>query len=153
MILASGRRVAGVDQSRAMLARAREKHPAILARKLGLQELDYEAAFRAAICMDAMENICPEDWPRVLGNLHRALEPNGQLYFTVELAAEKDIERDFVAGERLGLPVVYGESAVEGGYHYYPRLEQVRAWLGDAKFNIVEETTGDEYQHFWAQKF
>ena len=84
MILSSGRTIFGVDQSQAMLARAREKHPEMPIAKVGLQELDFLEEFPAAICIDAMENIFPEDWPRVLGNLHRSLAPGGYLYLTVE---------------------------------------------------------------------
>jgi hypothetical protein len=57
----------------------------------------------------------------VLDDLHRAIKPMGYLYFTVEVTSETEIERAFAAGQQSGLPVVYGESAHEGGYHYYPR--------------------------------
>ena len=152
LILATGRRVFGTDQSRAMLARAREKLPNVPTEKVGLQELDYIEAFDAALCIDAMENIPQEDWPLVLSNCHRATKPDGHFYFTVELAAEEEVERAFVAGQELGLPVVHGEWAHEGGYHCYPRVEQVREWLRLARFRLVEETTGDGYHHFLAQK-
>jgi len=41
-----------------------------------------------------------------------------------------------------------GESAHEEGYHYYPSMEQVRGWIGEANFCILEEAVGDEYHHF-----
>jgi hypothetical protein len=31
------------------------------------------------MCVDAMENVFPEDWPQVLANLRRALRPGGHL--------------------------------------------------------------------------
>lgn len=152
VIFSSGRTVFGVDQSQAMLARASEKHPEMPIVKVGLQELDFLEEFPAAICIDAMENIFPEDWPRVLGNLHRALRPNGLLYFTVELPQENEVKNAFTTGQLLGLPLVYGEWALEGGYHYYPEMQQVKAWLAQARFRLLAEAEGDEYQHFIVQK-
>jgi hypothetical protein len=99
-----------------------------------------------------MENICPEDWPGVLRNFARALKPGAPLYPTVELADTSDIEAAYVAGLRLGLPLVRGEWAHEGGYHYYPELGQVRAWLADAGFTVRAEETGDGYFHILAAR-
>jgi hypothetical protein len=48
----------------------------------------------------------------------------------------------------LGLPVVYGEWAQEGGYHYYPDIAQVKRWVDEAHFRILDESGGDEYHHF-----
>jgi hypothetical protein len=106
-----------------------------------------------------MEMVFPEDWPLVLGNFHRALKPSGQLYFTVEIADPATIEHDYQAGLEQGLPVVYGESAPsssdgegEGGYHYYPPMDQVRKWLGESPFAIKEEAEADDYHHYWVMK-
>jgi SAM-dependent methyltransferase len=152
LILASGRSVLGIDQSRGMLACAQVKFPQVPVEQVGLQELCYREAFDGAACMDAMEFVFPEDWPLVLDNLHRALRPGGYLYFTVELAALEEIENDYAAGLRLGLPVVYGESAHAPGYHYYPRIDQVKQWVQRARFRLIDETAGDEYHHFLVQK-
>ena len=73
MVLDAGRRVVGTDQSTGMLARARARFPAVPLERVGLQELDFEAEFDAVMCIDAMENVPPEDWPTVVGNLRRAL--------------------------------------------------------------------------------
>jgi hypothetical protein len=48
------------------------------------------------------------------------------------------------AARRAGLPVVdevmWEASDDSPGYcHHYPSLEQVRAWLGDAGFALVDE--------------
>lgn len=139
LILSSGRKVFGVDQSKMMLARAREKFPDVRTEKIGLQELAYQEAFDGAICMDAMENVFPEDWPLVMGNLHRAIKPKGHLYFTVELAKEEDIERAFTEARQMGLPVMFGEWTHEGAYHYYPKKEGVKEWLDFAGFHVIEE--------------
>jgi SAM-dependent methyltransferase len=162
LILASGRRVFGIDQSQGMLTRAYEKFPEVPWEKIGLQELRLQAAFDGAVCVDALEVVPPEDWPLVLGNLYRALKPTGSLYLTVEIAAAQDIEKAFVAGRQVGLPIVYGEWAEEGGYHadwaqdgfyhYYPQIEQVKDWLQRAGFHLIDETVGDEYHHFVVQK-
>ena len=76
--------VIGIDQSRGMLARAKEKFPHVQYEKIGLQEMAFHADFEGAICMDAMENVCPEDWPQVLDNFHHALKQPGFLYFTAK---------------------------------------------------------------------
>jgi SAM-dependent methyltransferase len=88
-VLEAGRRVLGTDQSAGMLAQARAKHPDVPTEKLGLQELAFDGDFDAAMCVDAMEHVFPEDWPLVLANLRRALRPGGPLYLTVELADEQ----------------------------------------------------------------
>lgn len=152
LILASGRRVFGIDQSQGMLARAREKFPHVPSEQVGLQELHCEEAFDGAVCMDAMEMVCPEDWPPVLRNLARALKPTGFGYFTVEIAAEQDLEHAFVEGRQGGLPVVFGEWAQEGCYHYYPKIEQVKAWVWLARFRLIDDTAGDGYHHILVQK-
>ena len=162
LILASDRTVFGIDQSQGMLARAHKKFPEVSSEKMGLQEMRYRDAFDGAVCMDALENVFPEDWSLVLSNLYRAIKPQGYCYFTVEIAAEKDIENAFAAGQHLGLPVVYGEWAQEGGYHaewaqegfyhYYPKIEQVKEWVLRAEFHLIDETAGDEYHHFLVQR-
>lgn len=152
LILDSGRTIFGVDQSQGMLSRAQAKYPDIMVEKIGLQEISYQAAFDSAICMDAMEYIPPEDYLLVLKNLYCALKPQAYLYFTVEVADETEIEQAYKDGQALDLPVVYGEWAHEEGYHYYPRLEQVKEWIQQAGFRLVDEALRDEYQHYLVQK-
>ncbi len=152
LILAAGLKITGIDQSQGMLDRAHEKHPSVAIQKLGLQEMRYQKEFDGAICMDAMENIFPEDWLPILKNFHRALRRAAYFYFTVEIAAEADILHAFDAARQKELPVVYGEWADEEGYHYYPAIPQVKAWLRQARFRLIEEGIGDEYHHFLVQK-
>jgi ubiquinone/menaquinone biosynthesis C-methylase UbiE len=152
MILEAGRRVVGTDQSAGMLAQARAKHPKVPLVKVGLQELAYNAEFDACMCVDAMEQVFPEDWPLVLGNLRRALRPDGTLYLTVELAEEQELERAFAEATASGLPVVHGEhTSPGGGYHYYPRPKQVAAWVRHAGLRLLEDGYDDEYYHLLAQ--
>jgi len=162
LILASGRTVFGIDQSQGALLRAQEKFPNVPSHKVGLQEMDYHDAFSGAVCMDALEMIAPEDWPPVLRNLSRAIAPKSYLYFTVERARELDIRAAFAEGQRLGLPVVYGEAEWldEGGYcwsqggcyHYYPEMAQVKEWVRQAGLQVIGEQADAEYQHCLVQK-
>jgi SAM-dependent methyltransferase len=152
MILEAGCQVLGTDQSAGMLARAHARHPEILTYKVGLQELAYTGEFDAALCVDAMENVCPEDWPGVLANLRRALRPAGSLYLTVELSDEHDLARTFAEGVADGLPVVPGEhTSRDGGYHYYPSVDQVASWLAGVGLELVHDGYGDDYYHLLAR--
>lgn len=151
-LLEKGYTVTATDQAEGMLARAKEKFPAVQFEKIGLQELSYREVFDAAICMDAMEHVSPEDWPLVLSNCHRALKLQGYLYFTVEMIEEKELEAAFARGQQMGWPVVYGELADEDVYHYYPSLGQVREWLQQAGFVLQQEGEGDLYHHFIVRK-
>jgi SAM-dependent methyltransferase len=117
MVLDSGRRVVGTDQSTGMLARARARFPVVPLERVGLQELAFDAELDAVMCIDAMENIPPEDWPR--------------------------LERVFAEATARGLPVVRGEMVGEG-YHYYPSREQVGGWLEQAGLAVVSEDVSDE---------
>ena len=145
MVLDSGRRVVGTDQSTGMLARARARFPAVPLERVGLQELAFDAEFDAVMCIDAMENVPPEDWPRVAGNLRRAVRPGGQVYLTVEEPNQADLERAQADATASGLPVVEGEMTGEGaGYHYYPSREQVGGWLEEAGLAVVAEDVSDE---------
>lgn len=162
MILASGRSVFGIDQSAGMLARAAEKFPLVATEKLGLQELYFLDTFAGAICIDALELVSPEDWPLALGNIQRALMPGGYFYLTVEQADQDEIDRAYHEALQAGLPVVYGECAMEGGYHaewaqegyyhFYPPLEQVKSWLQTAGFEVIEEQADKDYHHILVRK-
>jgi hypothetical protein len=37
-------------------------------------------------------------------------------------------------------------------YHYYPQLDQVRAWIDQAGLVVEEEGAGNELHHFVARK-
>ena len=146
MVLDAGRRVVGTDQSTGMLARARARYPAVPLERVGLQELAFDGEFDAVMCIDAMENIPPEDWPRVLGNLRRAVAPGGHLYLTVEQVDDEELDAEFADATARGLPVVRGEESRDG-YHFYPSREQVAGWLDEAGLQLVAEdsSAGDGY--------
>lgn len=148
MVRAAGRQVVGIDQSAGMLARARAKHPQVVLQKIGLQELAFQAMFDAAMSVDAMENVFPEDWPLVLANLRRAVRPGGFIYLTVERIDDDEIARVFAAAAAEGLPVVLGEHTGRGGgYHYYPTDAQVAGWLAAERLEVMEDgrSPGDRY--------
>jgi SAM-dependent methyltransferase len=140
MVTDSGRRVVGADQSTGMLARARARFPAVPLERVGLQELAFEAEFDAVMCIDAMENVPPEDWPRVAGNLRRAVRPGGQVYLTVEQVDEPELDTLLAEATARGLPVVRGEEAdADYGYHFYPSRGQVGGWLEEAGLAVMAE--------------
>jgi SAM-dependent methyltransferase len=150
LMLAAGADVTGIDQSGGMLRRARAKFPGVPVQKVGLQEMTFNREFDGAVCIDAIENVFPDDWPIVLANLNRALKPGGLLYLTVELP-EDDLAEVFAAAVGAGLPVVSGEYVKGGGYHYYPDLPQVRRWVQASGFSVSDHVTGDGYYHFLLQ--
>jgi SAM-dependent methyltransferase len=147
-----GHAVTGIDQSQGMLDRAKEKYPEVQFEKVGLQEMKFQEVFDGAICIDAMENVCPEDWPVVLANFQHALKPRGYLYFTVEMQDEAEVKTAFEEAQRSGAPVVYGEWINDDVYHYYPSMEQVRKWIQQAGLTIIEDGDGDGYHHFLMHK-
>ena len=183
MLLEAGHTVLGIDQSGNMLARAREhfpqeRFPGLRYVKMGLQEMDFQATFDGVICMDALEHICPEDWPGILTRFQKALRPGGMLYVTVDAVELGEYREAYERAKALGLPVVFGEVADEldaiytqvmalealderalfgerldlSVYHYHPSMGQVRAWLDQAGLVIEEEGSGEEYAHFLARK-
>lgn len=151
VILDHGYHLDGVDHSHHMLTIAHTKHPTVPLRKLGLQELDDQAAYDGMVCIDAMENICPEDWPRVVQNFSGALRADGLLYVTVEVEDADSLDAAFHRGLARGLPLVAGEIVENGSYHYYPTMEQVHMWLHEAQFSILHEMAGDGYHHLLAR--
>lgn len=145
MVLASGRSLLGVDQSGAALANAGAKFSPVPTEKHDLQNIPYRDEFDGVMCVDAMEFVPPEDWPGILERFRRALRPGGCLYLTVELAPEDRVRALNEEARRSGLPVVDGEviwDEPDGYYHYYPAMQQVRAWVADAGFAVEEEVEG-----------
>ncbi len=141
-VLDAGRRVHGIDQSAGMLAEAHARHPEVELERIGLQELVFEDAFDAAMCIDAMEYVSPEDWPVVLRNLRRAVRRQGLVYLTVEEIDRAEVERVLADASADGLPVVPGEHIRRGGgYHFYPTRDRVAAWLAGAGLALVDEAT------------
>jgi cyclopropane fatty-acyl-phospholipid synthase-like methyltransferase len=173
MLLEAGHSVVGIDQSASMLALAKEHFPEVEYKKMALHEMNFEEMFDGVICMDAMEHICPEDYPGILRGFQEALKPGGALYFTADREEEPDfdLEMYFERGKAAGLPIVFGEVADEAAfeqameqtdvsdeltdravYHYYPPLEKVRKWIDQAGFVIEEQGAGSGFHHFVLRK-
>lgn len=175
----AGHNVLGIDQSAGLLARAREhfpqeRYPRLRYQKTGLQEMDFQAVFDGAICIEATEHIPPEDYPGMMRAFREALKPGGILFLTAETeetAVEdgEDLDEAYEKAKVQGLPVVPGEVVDEfesaypqamsqdevpdevshnAVYRYYPPLGQVRAWIEQAGLSIVEEGHGGALHHF-----
>jgi cyclopropane fatty-acyl-phospholipid synthase-like methyltransferase len=153
LLLEKEHTVWGIDQSQGMLDAVKRKFPTVQLEKIGLQEMAFVEMFDGAICMDALEHVCPEDWLPIFCNFHRALKPQGYWFFTVEIADADEVAQAFQTAKSMGLPVVYGEwPNNDEVYHFYPSMDQVREWLEQASFLIVEDGEGDGYHHFIVRK-
>lgn len=175
LLLAAGHDVVGIDQSARSLAAARAHFPQVAYKKMALQEMNFRESFDGVICMDAMEHICPEDYPGILQGFRVALKPGGILYFTADREEDPDFDLQmyFEQGKALGLQIVFGEVADEAAfeqmmamdptevpdaltdravYHYYPPLKQVREWIDQAGFVIEEDSEGSGFHHFMLKK-
>jgi ubiquinone/menaquinone biosynthesis C-methylase UbiE len=155
MVLDAGRHVVGVDQSAGMLGQAQAKFPDARFEQVGLQELAFDLEFDGVMCLDAMEHVPPEDWPRVLENFVRAVPPGEHVYLTLEQVERRVIEEAFEEATAEGLPVVFGEviAGDTGGYHHYAERERVSGWLADAGLQVVDEEDewleGYGYRHLF----
>jgi SAM-dependent methyltransferase len=143
-LLRARRRVLGIDQSAGMLARAQAKHPEVATRVLALQELtqatDLAGVADGLLCVDALENVGPEDWPVVLAGIRAVLRPGAPAYLTVELPEGPLPEPT----DPRQLP---GELFAGGGYHYYPQRDRVLGWLAGAGLALVDQAEADGYRH------
>jgi SAM-dependent methyltransferase len=155
LVLAAGLGVTGADQSAGMIERAAAKYPGVPLLQASLQRLDVGDGFDAAMCVDAMEYVPPEEWPHVLQRLLGAVRPGGAVYLTVECTDAWRLATAYADARAVGLPVVYGEDAGRGeGYHHYPDLARVRSWLHEAGLIEVVEAHSPgahpsySYQHY-----
>jgi SAM-dependent methyltransferase len=160
MVLESGRSCLATDHTAAYLAKAKAKFPDVPTEHHDLQELPYRDEFDGVMCVDAMEFVPPEEWPTVLDRFRAALRDPGRLYLTVEMVHEDTVRTANEEARASGLPVVDGEVIwhdPDPYYHFYPRIEDVRAWLADAGFMIEDELTepwheeGYAYHHVLAR--
>ena len=67
-----------VDASAGHLAAVGANFPDAVTEKHDLQELPYRDRFDGVLCVDAMEFVPPEDWPRLLERFRVALHGTGQ---------------------------------------------------------------------------
>jgi SAM-dependent methyltransferase len=146
----AGRRVVGIDQSAGMLSQADARGLAERLLRVGLQEMTFEDEFDAAMTVDAMEHVPPEDWPIVLANLVWAVRAGGHIYLTLEETADAEIADAAAKATEAGLPAVAGEviEGDTGGYHFYPGRDRVRSWLAEQRLEIVAQA--DDPLDGWA---
>jgi len=155
MVLDAGRHLVGADQSAGMLDRARAKYPGVHFERIGLQELRFDREFDAAMCVDAMEHVPPEDWLGVLENFGRAVPPGGHIYLTLERVEAGELDEALAEMAAAGLPAVRGEviAGDTGGYHHYADPDQVDLWLAEAGLELVDEAEewldGYGYRHLF----
>lgn len=128
MLLEAGHTVVGIDQSAGVLKIAREHYSEVDYRKMALHEMNFCEVFDGVLCMDAMEHICPEDYPGILRSFQTALKPGGVLYFTADREEEPDFDLEM--------------------YH----KQRVREWIGQAGLIVEEEGAGNGFHHFLARK-
>lgn len=152
LLLQEGREIIGVDRSAAMLENARRKFPGVKTHLRDLEEIDFQKDFAGAVCVDALENMPPELWPRVFSRLFRALIPGGALYFTMEILPAAELEKAYLEGKKQGFPLVPGEVISDGGYHFYPQSEQLGRWLENEKWEKEIEEEGDGYLHIMVRR-
>lgn len=146
-IMRSGRSVVGTDQLVDVLEVAHAAHPEVPTARLALQDLAFDSLFDAVICIDALEDLVPEDWPAVLGALVSAARPDAPLYLTVELSEPGQLERVYERARAAGHPVILGERFDGAGYHYYPSRDAVYQWLTGSGLESIDESDGDGYWH------
>ncbi len=141
LLLEAGHSVVSIDQSAGMLALAKEHFPEVDYKKMALHEMNFREMFDGVICMDAMEHICPEDYPGILHGFQEALKPGGALYFTADRAEEPDfdLEMYYERAKASGLLVVFGEVADEAAYEQ--AMEQPDA-------DVSDELTDRAVYHF-----
>ena len=144
VLLEAGAEVVGTDQSRAMLDVALAKHPSVVTHCVALHELTGLIGFDAVLCIDAIENVGPEDWPLVVAGLRGAMRSGGTAYLTVELPDPDDPD----VPDDTDAPLVTGEVISGGAYHYFPSVAEATTLLRDGGFRVDSMIEGDGYAHF-----
>lgn len=142
----------GIDPSESRLSQIKAVDPKVQLARTGLQELRDQDVFDGILCVDTLEMVFPEDGPRILGNFQRALKSTGYLYFVVEIAEESQREQAYFTGRQLGLPILYGERVHQGRYQYYPRRDQVQAWIQLAGLGLLDDAASEGQHHFLVRK-
>jgi SAM-dependent methyltransferase len=102
MVLASGRRLLGVDHAGALLANAAAKFPQVPTAKHDLQELPYWDEVDGVLWVDAMEFVPPRSGRRSWSGSGGPCARGGWLYLTVELAPADRVRAANQAARRRG---------------------------------------------------
>jgi cyclopropane fatty-acyl-phospholipid synthase-like methyltransferase len=141
-------RLLGIDQSDAMLAKAREKWPDVETEPVALQDLqardDLAGTFNGVVCIDALEWVMKSDWPTVLSGFRNVLADSGLLYLTIEIPGED--ERRALAAERED-GAAPGEIGVHYWYNHFPKLDDVLRWTSEHGFREESKRQCAHYHH------
>ncbi len=148
MLVPCAGRLLGIDQSDAMLAKAREKWPDVDTEPLALQDLqsrdDFAGKFDGIVCIDALEWVMRSDWPRVLSGFRNALADSGLLYVTIEIPGEEERRVLAEAREEGAVP---GEIGVHYWYNHFPEIDEVLRWTSDHGFREEVHRRSAHYHH------
>jgi SAM-dependent methyltransferase len=143
MVLASGRRLVGVDHAGALLANAAAKFPQVPTAKHDLQELPYQGEFDG---VRGCHGVRPTGG---LATGPGALPP-GSAPTGLAVSDGRARPRRSGACSQPGGPPARASGGggrghlggPDGYYHHYPSMQRVRTWLADAVFTIDEEAEG-----------
>lgn len=80
---AQGHRLVGVDQSEAMLSRARQRVPHATWINAALEDYPFTGRYQAVVCWDALFHIERQVHERILAAMAGCLVPGGRLMLTV----------------------------------------------------------------------
>jgi SAM-dependent methyltransferase len=144
-LIALGCRVVGVDQSAAMLARARQRvgQDPILARQT-LPNLTIGGGFDAAVCsVDGLNYLSPAQLGTTLAAVGRRLRAGGWLVFDLHTDAMMDFTR--------ACPVVAGEA--DGNRFTLRSVVDVRARSCDTRIDVTRIADGDTFSEQHRQHF
>ena len=144
-LIARGYRVAGVDASEAMLARARRRlGPDVRLVRTTLPVLGVDGAFDAAVCtLDGFNYLAPADLRSTLNDLALRLRSAAWLVF--------DVDTDAMMAFTVRTPVVRGEQ----GEHRFSITSVVdaRARTCDTRIDVTPVASGSPFSENHRQHF
>lgn len=82
-VIARGHRVVGIDQSKELLAKARDRSPDQKWLHAALEDYPFAGEFQAAICWDALFHIDRRHHEGIIGRMADCLPAGGRLMLTI----------------------------------------------------------------------
>ena len=144
-LIALGYRVAGVDASAAMLARARRLlgPDAVLVRET-LPDMTIDEVFDAAVStFDGLNYLTPAELRSTLVTLAGRIRPGGWLVF--------DVHTDAMMEFTMANPVVEGQA--DGQRFVITSVVDVRARTCDSRIEVIRNSDGDAFTEHHRQHF
>jgi SAM-dependent methyltransferase len=146
-LIARGYRVVGVDASKAMLGRARERlGPEVVLSRMTLPDLAIDDEFDAAVCtFDGLNYLTPEELRLTMDAVAGCLRPAGWLVF--------DLHTDAMMNFTIANPTVAGQSA--GNDFLISSVVDPGTRTCDTRIEVTRTRDGDSFseqhrQHFHA---